>query len=339
MAYQALYRKYRPKRFADVIGQEHITTILKNQIVEGHVAHAYLFTGTRGTGKTSTAKIFARALNCEHPEAGEPCGTCASCRIAEAGGVDIIELDAASNTGVEDMRALIDKARFAPLDLSVKVYIIDEAHMLSKSAFNALLKTLEEPPSSAVFLLTGNIAGVLPTVASRCAVIRVGLSTAAEIEALLLARGAPPAAARLYAAASGGSETRALRLYEDEAFRTLRADSFAALTALLRGELPLGATKKLCANRGAADAFAFMLSFLRDLLARCAETGAAPENPDQRDAVAALAARFTTGRVTGMIEMLAKATNELYAASAGALMDLAVADRLFLELSEAVTNQ
>ena len=143
MAYQALYRKYRPKRFQDVIGQEHITTILKNQLVEGHVAHAYLFTGTRGTGKTSTAKIFAKALNCEHLENGEPCGACASCRIAEAGGVDIIELDAASNTGVEDMRALIDKARFAPLDLKVKVYIIDEAHMLSKSAFNDLLKTLE----------------------------------------------------------------------------------------------------------------------------------------------------------------------------------------------------
>ena len=142
MAYQALYRKYRPKRFQDVIGQEHITTILKNQILEGHVAHAYLFTGTRGTGKTSTAKIFAKALNCDAPIAGEPCGECPSCRIAETGGVDIIELDAASNTGVEDMRALIDKARFAPLDLRVKVYIIDEAHMLSKSAFNALLKTL-----------------------------------------------------------------------------------------------------------------------------------------------------------------------------------------------------
>ena len=121
MAYQALYRKYRPKRFQDVIGQEHITTILKNQILEGHVAHAYLFTGTRGTGKTSTAKIFAKALNCDAPIAGEPCGECPSCRIAETGGVDIIELDAASNTGVEDMRALIDKARFAPLDLRVKV--------------------------------------------------------------------------------------------------------------------------------------------------------------------------------------------------------------------------
>lgn len=169
MAYQALYRKYRPKRFADVIGQEHITTILKNQIVEGHVAHAYLFTGTRGTGKTSTAKIFAKALNCEHPEAGEPCGTCASCRIAEAGGVDIIELDAASNTGVEDMRALIDKARFAPLDLSVKVYIIDEAHMLSKSAFNALLKTLEEPPAHVVFILATTEPQSIPaTIVSRC---------------------------------------------------------------------------------------------------------------------------------------------------------------------------
>lgn len=169
MAYQALYRKYRPKRFQDVIGQEHITTILKNQILEGHVAHAYLFTGTRGTGKTSTAKIFAKALNCDAPIAGEPCGECPSCRIAETGGVDIIELDAASNTGVEDMRALIDKARFAPLDLRVKVYIIDEAHMLSKSAFNALLKTLEEPPAHAVFILATTEVHKLPaTVLSRC---------------------------------------------------------------------------------------------------------------------------------------------------------------------------
>lgn len=169
MAYQALYRKYRPKRFQDVIGQEHITTILKNQIQEGHVAHAYLFTGTRGTGKTSTAKIFAKALNCEHPEGGEPCGECPSCRIAEAGGVDIIELDAASNTGVEDMRALIDKARFAPLDLTVKVYIIDEAHMLSKNAFNALLKTLEEPPAHVVFILATTEPQSIPaTIVSRC---------------------------------------------------------------------------------------------------------------------------------------------------------------------------
>ncbi len=169
MAYQALYRKYRPKRFMEVIGQEHITTILKNQIAEGHVAHAYLFTGTRGTGKTSTAKIFAKALNCDAPEGGEPCGECPSCRIAEAGNVDIIELDAASNTGVEDMRALIDKARFAPLDLRVKVYIIDEAHMLSKSAFNALLKTLEEPPAHVVFILATTEPQSIPaTIVSRC---------------------------------------------------------------------------------------------------------------------------------------------------------------------------
>jgi len=169
MAYQALYRKYRPKRFAEVIGQEHITTILKNQIAEGHVAHAYLFTGTRGTGKTSTAKIFAKALNCDAPNAGEPCGECPSCRIAESGNVDIIELDAASNTGVEDMRALIDKARFAPLDLRVKVYIIDEAHMLSKSAFNALLKTLEEPPAHVVFILATTEPQSIPaTIVSRC---------------------------------------------------------------------------------------------------------------------------------------------------------------------------
>jgi len=170
-------------------------------------------------------------------------------------------------------------------------------------------------------------------------VIRRGLSSASEIESLLLSRGASPAEARFYAAAGGGSETRALRLYEDETFRTLRDDSLAAIIALLRGELPLGAAKKLCANRGAADAFAFMLSFLRDLLARLTASSMAPENPDRQDAIAAFAPRFTIGRVTCMIEMLSKATGDLYSANAGALMDLAVADRLFLEISEAVTNK
>ena len=144
MAYRALYRKYRPTKFSEVVGQDHITTTLQNQIATGHVAHAYLFCGTRGTGKTSTAKIFARAVNCLSPEGGEPCGHCHACGVAlDAGNPDITEIDAASNNGVDDIRALIEKAHYAPLQLQTRVFIIDEVHMLSTSAFNALLKTLE----------------------------------------------------------------------------------------------------------------------------------------------------------------------------------------------------
>ena len=144
MSHRALYRQYRPATFSEMIGQEHITTILKNQVKSGTTAHAYLFAGTRGTGKTSAARILARAVNCEAPVDGEPCGRCRSCKISAGECADIIELDAASNTGVDDMRDIIEKARFMPLELKHKVYIIDEAHALSANAFNALLKTLED---------------------------------------------------------------------------------------------------------------------------------------------------------------------------------------------------
>lgn len=168
MAYQALYRKYRPQLFADVLGQEHITTTLKNQVESGRVSHAYVFSGSRGTGKTTTAKILARAVNCAHPVNGEPCGECEYC-LAAADSADIIELDAASNNGVDDVRAIIDKARFTPLKLKKKVYIIDEAHMLSRPAFNALLKTLEEPPEHVLFILATTEPQSIPaTILSRC---------------------------------------------------------------------------------------------------------------------------------------------------------------------------
>ena len=168
MVYQALYRKYRPQLFADVLGQEHITTTLKNQVESGRVSHAYVFSGSRGTGKTTTAKILARAVNCAHPVNGEPCGECEYC-LAAADSADIIELDAASNNGVDDVRAIIDKARFTPLKLKKKVYIIDEAHMLSRPAFNALLKTLEEPPEHVLFILATTEPQSIPaTILSRC---------------------------------------------------------------------------------------------------------------------------------------------------------------------------
>ena len=169
MEYQALYRKYRPNTFDSVIGQEHITAILKNQIETGHTSHAYLFSGIRGTGKTSTAKILARAVNCLHPVNGEPCMECEACTVAADANVDVIELDAASNNGVDDMRSLIEKAVFAPVRMKKKVYIIDEAHMLSTSAFNALLKTLEEPPAHIMFILaTTEPHKIIPTITSRC---------------------------------------------------------------------------------------------------------------------------------------------------------------------------
>lgn len=170
MAYRALYRQYRPARFSEVVGQEHITTTLKHQVEADRPAHAYLFCGTRGTGKTSTARILARAVNCLSPEQGEPCGKCEACLLASAeGAADITEIDAASNNSVSDVRDLIDSAQYAPLRLRRRVFIIDEVHMLSGAAFNALLKTLEEPPEHIIFILATTEPQKLPaTIISRC---------------------------------------------------------------------------------------------------------------------------------------------------------------------------
>ena len=165
----ALYRKYRSATFDEVISQEHITTTLKNQIKAGTPAHAYLFTGSRGTGKTTCAKLMAKAVNCLSPVDGNPCGECESCKAIAAGCPDIIEMDAASNNGVDDVRALRDEVMYAPTVCRYKVYIIDEVHMLSSQAFNALLKTIEEPPPHVIFILaTTEIHKVPATIASRC---------------------------------------------------------------------------------------------------------------------------------------------------------------------------
>lgn len=168
--YVAFYRRYRPRLFSEVIGQEPIIQTLKNQVASGHVSHAYLFCGSRGTGKTSTAKILARAINCQSPIEGEPCGQCPVCRMSEEElAVDILEIDAASNNGVDEIRDLREKVRYAPAVGKYKVYIIDEVHMLSTGAFNALLKTLEEPPAHAVFILATTETHKLPaTILSRC---------------------------------------------------------------------------------------------------------------------------------------------------------------------------
>lgn len=170
VSHQAIYRRFRPKIFDDVLGQEHVVKTLKNQILTNNIAHAYLFTGIRGTGKTSTAKIFSRAVNCLNNDDGNPCNECEICKsILDETNMDVIEMDAASNNGVEDIRDLKDKVKFLPVKSKYKVYIIDEVHMLSKGAFNALLKTLEEPPEHLIFILaTTEVHKIPATILSRC---------------------------------------------------------------------------------------------------------------------------------------------------------------------------
>lgn len=170
MSYTALYRKFRPQEFEDVKGQDHIVTTLRNQIKADRIGHAYLFCGTRGTGKTTVAKIFARAVNCEHPVDGSPCGKCLTCkRIANGTSMNVIEIDAASNNGVDNIRQIREEVEYRPTEGKYKVYIIDEVHMLSTGAFNALLKTLEEPPEYVIFILATTEAHKIPiTILSRC---------------------------------------------------------------------------------------------------------------------------------------------------------------------------
>lgn len=184
MSYLALYRKYRSKTFDEILGQKHITQSLINQINNNQIGHAYLFTGTRGTGKTSIAKIFARAINCLSPKNGSPCNKCAVCKaLSEGGNVDILEIDAASNNRVDEIRDLREKVKYPPVVCKYKVYIIDEVHMLTDSAFNALLKTLEEPPEYVVFILATTEVQKLPaTILSRCMRFDFKLLSQQELE-------------------------------------------------------------------------------------------------------------------------------------------------------------
>jgi len=170
VAYQAIYRKWRPAVFEDVVGQEHITKTLQNQLETGKISHAYLFCGTRGTGKTTVAKILARAINCQNPKNGSPCNECSTCRgILDGSIMDVFEIDAASNNGVDNVREIIEDARYVATEAKCRVYIIDEVHMLSQGAFNALLKTLEEPPENTIFILATTEAHKVPqTILSRC---------------------------------------------------------------------------------------------------------------------------------------------------------------------------
>ncbi len=222
MSYTALYRKYRPQNFTDVKGQDAIVTTICNQIKAERIAHAYLFCGTRGTGKTTIAKIFAKAVNCEHPVNGSPCGTCASCQSIAAGtSMNVIEIDAASNNGVDNIREIRDEVTYAPTEGRYKVYIIDEVHMLSIGAFNALLKTLEEPPSYVIFILATTEAHKIPvTILSRCQRYdfhRISIDIIAERLQELLEQEqaeAEPKAIRYIAKAADGAMRDALSLLD-----------------------------------------------------------------------------------------------------------------------------
>lgn len=220
--HRALYRTWRPRTFDEVCGQDHVTDILKYQVSEGKVSHAYLFYGSRGTGKTSCAKILAKAVNCLHPVRGNPCNECEACRAIDAGtATDVIEMDAASNNGVDDVRDLKEEIIYMPAELKYRVYIIDEVHMMSPSAFNALLKTLEEPPAHVLFILATTELGKLPpTIVSRCQrcdfrrigteVIMARLAKIAEAEKMTLTQDG----ARMIARASQGGMRDAVSLLE-----------------------------------------------------------------------------------------------------------------------------
>jgi DNA polymerase-3 subunit gamma/tau len=186
--YQALYRKYRPQTFEEVVGQEHITRTLSNQVKKGEISHAYLFSGSRGTGKTSVARIFARAINCTQSDKGSPCYKCETCKIlGEMNNMDILEIDAASNNRVDEVREIREKVKFLPTSGKYKVYIIDEVHMLTDSAFNALLKTLEEPPAHVIFILGTTESHKLPqTILSRCLRFDFKLISPSNLKKLLI---------------------------------------------------------------------------------------------------------------------------------------------------------
>lgn len=222
MSYVALYRKFRPDNFADVKGQDHIVTTLKNQIISDRVGHAYLFCGTRGTGKTTVAKLLAKAVNCENPTEGNPCGVCPTCKAIAAGAsMSVVEIDAASNNGVDNVREIIDEVAFPPADAKYRVYIIDEVHMLSIGAFNALLKTLEEPPGYCIFILATTDPQKIPiTILSRCQRYdfkRITTDTIADrLEELTSIEevGVEPRALRYIAKAADGSMRDALSLLD-----------------------------------------------------------------------------------------------------------------------------
>ncbi len=281
--YQALYRKWRPQTFSDVCGQELITTALKNEIRHNRLSHAYLFTGCRGTGKTTCAKILAKAVNCEHPVDGDPCNACAICRGIDDGTIlDVTEIDAASNNGVDSIRDLRDEVAYTPVSGKYRVYIIDEVHMLSAGAFNALLKTLEEPPAHVIFVLATTEVHKLPaTILSRCQRFDFGRispeAIAARVNFVAAEEGLSitPDAAMLLARLADGALRDALSLLDQCASgnTTIDADTVAVATGMA-GREALDALTAAVANKNAAEALAQLDTLYRgskDMERLCAE--------------------------------------------------------------------
>ena len=238
--YIALYRKYRPRDFDDVRGRDAIVRTLKNQIVSGRIGHSYLFCGTRGTGKTTIARIFARAVNCENQHDGNPCGECPTCRaIAAEANLNVTELDAASNNSVDDIRAIVDQVEYSPTQGRFRVFIIDEVHMLSNAAFNALLKTLEEPPEYAViFLLTENADSLLATIRSRCVMLKLRNIKDKLVKKYLMEQmQVPDYQAELCAAFAQGNIGRAIMLAKSEHFNEIKDEAIQLLKYIDEMEL------------------------------------------------------------------------------------------------------
>ncbi len=332
--YIALYRKWRPAKFSDVCGQEAITDILKNEISKNTVSHAYLFCGLRGTGKTTCAKILAKAVNCENTKDGEPCGECENCKAAERGALlDIVEMDAASNTGVENIRSIIDEVSFLPSQGKRKVYIIDEVHMLSGGAFNALLKTLEEPPEHVIFILCTTETHKIPaTILSRCQRFDFGrisiddisarLKFIAEKENISITDGAASLIARL----AEGAMRDALSLLElcagqgktldyEDACALLGVpdkDSFHRLcSAFAKSDTPeaLALINTVLAKGKATTVCAELIEFFRDLLVVSTASRAADllsELPEEIEKLKQTASMFTSISLLYCVSVLEK---------------------------------
>ncbi|MCH5194592.1 MAG: DNA polymerase III subunit gamma/tau [Oscillospiraceae bacterium] len=343
--YKALYRKYRPMTFDDVVSQHHITTTLKNQLINGKTAHAYLFTGSRGTGKTTCARILAKSLNCLHPKDGEPCLECEICRDADDGTLsDIIEIDAASNNGVEDVRNLRDGAVYTAERCRYKIYIIDEVHMLTREAFNALLKIMEEPPPHVKFILaTTEIHKVLPTILSRCqrydfrrilpSDIKDRLMEVAEKENITL----DPEAAELIAKTADGGMRDALSLLDQcIAFSENVTLDIVSNAAGIAGREPIYDILDAVADRNAAKAAGvidMLYGMSKDMQKLCDElisrfrdvmlAKAVPENlgllvcmPSELERIKALADKLSLEEIMSILDTLQTSNERLARVSA-----------------------
>ncbi|MBE6935951.1 MAG: DNA polymerase III subunit gamma/tau [Ruminococcaceae bacterium] len=350
MEYQALYRKYRPQTFDAVYGQRHITRTLQSQVESGRVSHAYLFTGTRGTGKTTCAKLLARAVNCEHPVNGNPCNECPSCRgILDGSILDVLELDAASNTGVDNMRAILEETTYPPANVRRRVYIIDEVHMLSAGAFNALLKTLEEPPEYVMFILaTTELHRVAATILSRCQrfdfkrveqrEIAANISGIAEREAFRIA----PRALELLSKLADGSVRDSLSLLErclighegdtleeSDVIDAMGISSNESLHAIVSAIAAQDASAALLSldriymdGRDIRSSLERLAAYFRDVLLyqTAPDAAAALSSPGfDRDALLADAKRFSPRHVMDITSLLQKTVDAMQRASGGRL--------------------